>query len=1128
MKIGAENKGDSRTPKITEHYSPWINETPMKPSQIANCLVAPPRRMLPFPSPDSCQRYISSSPYQPSYRPTSVRSSESHHQEHRKSLSGLRPQPVQRPQPPVTVTTVANKHDGSKVCRPSVSQVESPHPRKHFSARSLSAHIGRQHKSVAASDSGRHASLQRLASTKECLQTPPIEKAIPAVSLDHSSQKRHRESKDRDGSVKKLCLRVEPPNRPQKSPLSKSPVAQPNVSNERSPGFDPSSTSKPAQSSYTPSKPAVTRQPFLGAKQLQIHSSDGEIIQLRSPANRNGEVFKKTSEGCNKNEKANAVAHLKNSNSSHFSHCPRDPQHSSSESSVRTPIRKSRSVPHEAPNCSLSIPLAKRNKMHHRRRTIGIPNDYDKSFSPYIVLSPVDKTDKTKPDRETDKRPPGCSFTTIQSSENTCSKREDSQYAKVHTLLKDCHVSLPNVSFLRLKMENTISLCSIGSRPKSKDCPVPTLRSHSTDESLKRDEENKAVLTERPSNSPLIKRREGHTHPTHKADSMDEDLDLGLDIALEVDSSQTSNSSEEEQLLSWQEIMNHVPNSPATPDKATTFSEPSTTGCSSNAYKVPTITRRGCYKNSLDQMLKERDTQKRARENEAQLRTSCDEELLKVAEYHEEENRDKASSEQQEFLQRYSLESSAVREVPPGEVVFHLDKFGHIFSQDSLQLRRCAVKPQTTLQKTLLWSSPAQLRHHVNIGLFQEAYSCHMPCPTQVTDFLFKMMSVNSERILSEKILQALCDIAKSAAYNIVKKRSQVFNVWMPALADLTLVLMNMGVTFVTLFPFEHLQPAFTEGDLLKNVILQSECPSFNKEWSTFPEHNCNNIFKYLTYCMRMCPAVYSDYELLLLLTVMARVALDAHFIPLPGVEINILLCNIVENIRDWDTMLPRICQALTDLTDDHHNMCHLVQLLPNNTLGKCLRQHLSLSMISKLLDGTCRYRPTGREFKLAALRPYVPTMQPASLRRFILNTSNRNSTQDDVALDQQSYYLCYSLLTLTNTSSEFTLFPTHQKEHLLNLCSDLRTHVIGHIRESEKWLYRSKVKDLLARIYTNWQMTLHRIQPLNSQLCDYWKPSSVGTLLHSQQESDGCRGGRTGRENAEEEVEGGGGEGLA
>lgn len=56
-----------------------------------------------------------------------------------------------------------------------------------------------------------------------------------------------------------------------------------------------------------------------------------------------------------------------------------------------------------------------------------------------------------------------------------------------------------------------------------------------------------------------------------------------------------------------------------------------------------------------------------------------------------------------EFLQRYSLMSNAIREVPPGEVVFNLEKFGQIFNQDTLQLRKCMVNPQGTAQKTLLW-----------------------------------------------------------------------------------------------------------------------------------------------------------------------------------------------------------------------------------------------------------------------------------------------------------------------------------------------------------------------------------------------------------------------------------------
>ncbi|XP_077351008.1 SMC5-SMC6 complex localization factor protein 2 isoform X2 [Festucalex cinctus] len=1134
MKNGAENKGDSRTFKNMEYYSPRSKETPMKPFQVNNCLVAPPRRMLPFRSPEVCQSYSPTSPYQLSYHLTPVRSSESHRPEHAKYLSGLQLSAMLQPRPPVTASAVAKTQDKS----PSISHGISPHPNKGLSTHTRSGDIRREHNSSPASDSEKNATVQR--TLQERLATPSSGKSSPAksldrhkpfqkwpaVTLDRPFQKRRRESEDNDAGAKKSCVRVEPPKPPLRSPPRTFPASLPMLKlsetpNERATCFDSSPKSKPVQLPCMPSKPTVTKNTFLGARQLRIHSTHGDIIQLGSLCNDNGDVFKRALETCDKREnKVNAEVQPKNINPPHFSP-PWQPQHVSSESPVRTLKHKTHNSPHESPskrNCSLSTPPAKCNKLHHRRRTI--PNDYDELFTPDVIISPVRKADKTKIDEETAEKTPGCS-STIKSSENSCSKGENSGSTcsiKLPISSKHLNISLPYVSLVRLNIKDIepfYSTCG-----KSKDYAELPARRHRTHGSLKHDEEKKAKKpsTSCWSRSPPIKSREGHRPHADETDSVDEDLDLSLGIGFDLESSQTSKSSEEEQLVPLREIMNHFPKIPLTPDKDAALSEPSTPGGPSHALKAEATISRGSYRNNLDQMLKEIDTQKKAKDSEAQLRTLCDEELLGVAEYNEEENRDEGSSEQREFLQRYSLEYSVIREVPPGEVVFHLDKFGQIFNQDSLQLRQYRVKPQSPKQKTLLWSSPSQLKLQVKNRLFQEAYGSQSPCPTQVTDFLFKMMSVHSERMLSEEMLQALCDIAISAAYNIVKNKNSAFTVWVPTLADLTLVLMNMGVAFVTLFPFENLQPAFTEGDLLRNVYIQSECPPRTKEWNMFPEHNCNNIMKYLSYCMTMCPKVYSDYELLLLLTVMARVALDTHFITLAGVEINELLNKIVSNIREWDAMLPRLCHFLTDLTDDHHNMCVLVQLLPDNARGKCLRQHLSLSMISKLLDGTSCYRPTGKEIKLATLKPYVAAMQPASLRRFILNTSSRSSAEEDMTfLDQQSYYLCYSLLTLTNVASDFHVFPTHQKEHLLTLSSDLRAHVICHIRESEKCLYRSKVKDLLARIYTKWQMIHQRIQPLHSKICDYWKPSSAGSLTCSGEERDNSLGWHAGGEDAAE-----------
>lgn len=55
---------------------------------------------------------------------------------------------------------------------------------------------------------------------------------------------------------------------------------------------------------------------------------------------------------------------------------------------------------------------------------------------------------------------------------------------------------------------------------------------------------------------------------------------------------------------------------------------------------------------------------------------------------------------------------------------------------------------------------------------------------------------------------------------------------------------------------------------------------------------------------MGLCPHAYSDDELLLLLSVVEKVSLDTRCILQSSVDVNALLYKIVNNIRDWDTMV--------------------------------------------------------------------------------------------------------------------------------------------------------------------------------------------------------------------------------
>ncbi|XP_070980631.1 SMC5-SMC6 complex localization factor protein 2-like isoform X9 [Oncorhynchus clarkii lewisi] len=626
-------------------------------------------------------------------------------------------------------------------------------------------------------------------------------------------------------------------------------------------------------------------------------------------------------------------------------------------------------------------------------------------------------------------------------------------------------------------------------------------------------------------------------------DPLDVELGLGLDLGLELELSQaSSSSSSEDELPSLQQILDRTARPPDTPEKGT-FTAPSTPVGPRHHSQLPVTSKAKptSYRNNLDEMLKEKESIQRSKEMETKLRLSCEENLLRLAEEEEEdesaENMEAAISHQQrEFLQRFSVVSSAIRDLHPGEAMFSLDNFGRLFSQHTLQLRHCNVSPRDTAQKTLLWSTPDQFRSHVSSELIQRAYRSS-PCPPQVARWLFQMVSVHSDKLTCHQVLKALKDIACSAAEHMMLNKNERFEVWVPSVGDVTLVFMNMGVPFVTLFPLENLQPPFTEGDLLEGFQISTESLSSKKELSTFPEHNFDSVIKYLSHCTSLCPRAYSDGELLLLLTVVSRVGLDTQLTLQPTEHLRSLLRNLISSIRDWDVMLPRICMSLIDLSDDHHNLRWLVQLLPDNIRGKQLRRHLSVSAISKLLNIRCTYRPSNTEFQLSDLRRYLPRMRPSSLLRGLATSFRRSQNahrereeeeEDCASLDQQAYYLCYSLLALANEATNFEFFPPEQKNQLLLLCAELEKHIKCDIRESEKMLYRSKVKDFVARIYTKWQVLVQRTRPLQGKLYDYWQPLPEDAVSSSQESKHSHREREEEREDEETvmELEGEGVEG--
>ncbi|KAL7890140.1 hypothetical protein AOLI_G00023980 [Acnodon oligacanthus] len=570
------------------------------------------------------------------------------------------------------------------------------------------------------------------------------------------------------------------------------------------------------------------------------------------------------------------------------------------------------------------------------------------------------------------------------------------------------------------------------------------------------------------------------------------DLELGYDGELGLEngalSLNSSSSSDEEQLLSLKEILERSARVPTTPEKGA-FSEPSTPAPKEAPQDLKCKVK--SYKNTLEQMLKEKEQNQKSKELEMQLLEACKEDLLKMEEDEENENAEAAlSHEQREFLQKFPVTSCAIKDIHPGEEVFALANFGRLFDHQSLDLRKIHVTPNNRAQQTLLQAPAEHVLLLLSAGLFRRAYSTSS-CQPQVTCWLFQMMSVHPNPSTCAQILQAMTTIALSAAQHIVENSNKKFEVWVPSIKDVALVFLNMGVSFVNLFPLEALQPPFTEGDLLESLEIQPDRTRTGKERDTFPEHNFENVVKYLALCAALCPRAYTDEELLLLLTLMCRVSLETSLQLLPTGDLSCLLQHVLQNMTQWEIQLSQVCRAIIDLTEDHHNLRRLVQLLPYSVRGKQLRRHLSVSIISKLLNHRCTYKPSCVEFQLSDLRSYVPRMRPSSLLKGFITTQKEQQESEDCAFtpDQQAYYLCYSLLALTNEASNFEFLPSNQRNELLLLSAELEKHIKCDIRESEKMLYRSKVKDFVARIYTRWQVLLQRSRPQEGKLYDYWKP---------------------------------------
>ncbi|XP_009998465.1 PREDICTED: protein FAM178A [Chaetura pelagica] len=512
----------------------------------------------------------------------------------------------------------------------------------------------------------------------------------------------------------------------------------------------------------------------------------------------------------------------------------------------------------------------------------------------------------------------------------------------------------------------------------------------------------------------------------------------------------------------------------------------------------PPVVSQVSYVNSLENLLKEKEESKRVDELEKQLQEDIQGREADCSDGDDENagGDEDLSEEHRAFLKRFSVICHAIPDYHPGEDVFELSTSGKIFNQHNLDLRNFHFIPQNPIEKLLLSSGVTQQLSLVINGFLSSAYNCVL-CPVPVLKWLFQVMSVHPDYCVSTQILDRLMDITLKNA-SISDEQSKP---WIPSLADVSTVVVNMGVAFRSLFPLQHLQPSFNECDILSQMqeTVSKQQPREDltpagPAFSSVPENNLINVVKFLGFCTTVIQGGYTDQEILLLLLLLFKISLEKQLKQIPLIDFQCLFIKLLINIKDWDTKMPELCLAVSELSSHHHNLLWLVQLVPSWIIrGREVRRRLSLVIISKLLKKHVEI-PDDSDKQMSLLLEFLVYMKPSNLvRKMSQGLKQQNADEDhlDIELEQKAYYLIYILLHLVSEASFFDTVNSNQRQHLLKLCGALDKHIKCDIREDARLFYRTKVKDVVARIYGKWQDMIQTTRPTQGKLHDFWEPDS-------------------------------------
>ncbi|XP_006166631.1 protein FAM178B isoform X1 [Tupaia chinensis] len=483
----------------------------------------------------------------------------------------------------------------------------------------------------------------------------------------------------------------------------------------------------------------------------------------------------------------------------------------------------------------------------------------------------------------------------------------------------------------------------------------------------------------------------------------------------------------------------------------------------------------GSYVNSLDYLLQEKREQALEQEREELLLQDCL--SLSSLDLHEDEA--PLSPEHRMLVERFSVSLQVIPSVHPGETVFLPRRHPLPCILDCSNL-----KPHSRLEELFLSASPSQQLSFLRSGLLSNLYLHTSHCPVPLLQWLFQLLTWPPETSLGAFGL--LWDLSVDRLF---LQSDEDMHLWCPSLQEVTEAFYSLGAYSPSLYPLGPFQHS--------GRVLNSEASLGWDGQREAPQQvalgiSLNYIYKFLTLCAFARPGAYTDGNLLGLIELLCRAGLDVGLRLLPKTDLQQLLLQLLENIQEWPEKLPKLCRALSWVSDHHHNLLALVQFfLDVTTRSRQLRSQLSLEVIARMLGQQESLPPWQENTQLSLLSRLLSLMRPSSLGQYLSSELSppcqEQQPKASTDLDHKVCYLCHSLLILAGVVVSCQDLTPDQWGELQLLCMQLDRHISTHIRESPQAMHRTKLKDLAAQTYIRWQELLAHCQP-QAQYFSPWK----------------------------------------